>query len=369
MKFGISGRSLLDSLTGIGRYTYELLGAMANAAPEDEFELFSFCFRDARQRFSAMPLPKATNIRKRVLSFPVPILLRLWERNWVPLQGWNLFHSTDHIVPTLKQGTKLVATVHDLSMFSDDSWHLNQNRLYFQRQIEKIVDKADVIITASDFTSQCLREVFPNCQKCIHTIYQGWHPLPTNSLNFLPPCPRPYFFFLGTVEPRKNISRLLEAYQLLRERYRDIDPLLVIAGKWGWNYEKTKEIYEKSPFREDIQFLDYVSQEDIARYFRHAIAFVYPSLYEGFGRPPLEAMGHGCPVITSQAASLPEVVGKAGLLINPSEVEDLAEAMIKMAQIGEDERDQWIAKGQEQAKRFSWANAAAETLALYRGAL
>lgn len=161
-----------------------------------------------------------------------------------------------------------------------------------------------------------------------------------------------YFLYLGTIEPRKNIERLIKAYGALYKQRKDI-PKLILAGKKGWLYEDIFKTLRELELHDMVSFLGYIEIQDAPKLIAGSIAFVFPSLYEGFGLPPLEAMACGTPVIISDAASLPEVVGEAGLLVNPLDINSIKEAMLKI--IAEpDLRIKLSEAGIQQAKMFSW---------------
>jgi len=172
-----------------------------------------------------------------------------------------------------------------------------------------------------------------------------------------------YLLFVGTLQPRKNITRLIEAFALLRrkEAFASSNLQLVIVGKKGWNYEEILSSPEKFGVKDEVKFLDFVSNDDLALLYQHAQLFAWPSLYEGFGLPVLEAMGHGCPVVTSNVSSLPEAGGEAALYVNPTDVVDIADKLEKVL-TDKKLRSSMIVKGKTHIMKFSWEKAAKETL-------
>jgi len=175
----------------------------------------------------------------------------------------------------------------------------------------------------------------------------------------------PFFLFVGTIEPRKNVARLLKAFISISEK---IPHELVIAGKWGWRYEDVKEVLANSKAKNKIKILSYVEGKDLVPLYSAADVFVFPSLYEGFGLPPLEALACGTPVITSNISSLPEAVGTNGILIDPNNVESIANAMLNLAQ-DEVVKKNLAIKGIEWAKNFTWEKTANLTLEVYNKVL
>lgn len=171
-----------------------------------------------------------------------------------------------------------------------------------------------------------------------------------------------YILFVGTLQPRKNIERLIEAYAKLKKQRENL-PTLVIVGKKGWLYEPILEAPQKYGVVEDVRFLEFVDDPELISLYRHAVFFILPSLYEGFGLPILEAMQHGCPVITSNISSMPEAGGDAALYVDPTNTDDIAE---KMQLLMHDKKlqEEMREKGYKQIKKFSWEKAAGQTLAV-----
>jgi glycosyltransferase involved in cell wall biosynthesis len=178
---------------------------------------------------------------------------------------------------------------------------------------------------------------------------------------------KPYILFVSTIEPRKNINAIISAFNYLKEKSK-IEHQLILIGQKGWHHQPIFEAIEASPWNSQIHHLSYLSDELVALFYSQADVFVYPSHYEGFGLPVLEAMTLGAPVITSNTSSLPEVAGDAALLVDPNEPTQLAEAILKVisdCQL----RSKLIHKGQERAKLYSWERTAQETLKAYRSLL
>ena len=171
-----------------------------------------------------------------------------------------------------------------------------------------------------------------------------------------------YILFVGTLQPRKNIKRLIEAFSKLKDK--DVD--LVVVGKKGWMYDEIINSPSEFGVGNRVKFLDSVEDEDLSTFYKNAIFFILPSLYEGFGLPVLEAMEYGCPVITSNVSSLPEAGGDAVLYVNPEDVKDITEKMQKLLQ-DDSLRKELVAKGREQVKKFSWKKTAEQTIKVLEG--
>ena len=237
---------------------------------------------------------------------------------------------------------------------------------------ERILLKLDIrgIKRASHIiaTSQTTRNDLISCLKIpgdrISVIYNGvdhsiFKPYKVKLLD------KPYILYVGSERPRKNLDRLIEAFAAVRREFPEL--LLVKVGVAGRTREYRQEIMRKLESLGIIQaviFVEYVSELDLAYYYSSAALLAYPSLYEGFGFPPLEAMACGCPVVTSNTSSLPEVVGEAGIMFNPYDTDSLVEAMRQVLTDGE-LRNDMVRKGLEQAKKFSWEKAARETEDVY----
>jgi glycosyltransferase involved in cell wall biosynthesis len=232
--------------------------------------------------------------------------------------------------------------------------------------------RADAIVAVSENTRRDILELLDVPPEKVHVIYQGY-----NADLFRPDLPQrevervlqlyhlrvPYFLYLGTLEPRKNLVRLIQAFALLRKK--GPSPIhLVLAGQKGWAYNNIFEEIRRLGLHDYVSYLGYVADEDLPGLIKGAMALAYPSLYEGFGIPPLEAMAMGTPVLTSNVASLPEVVGEAALQVDPEDVEAMAAALERLYN-DEALREDLKLKGWEQARRFSWDRAAQQMMELY----
>ncbi|MDQ3018275.1 MAG: glycosyltransferase family 4 protein, partial [bacterium] len=228
---------------------------------------------------------------------------------------------------------------------------------------KNLVKRADGIIAVSEHTKAALIDVL---QVSEHKITVA--PLGVDQELFRPHLeidqlrhvrnvyglPGEFMLYVGTMEPRKNLLRIIEAFE-----QANTSASLVLAGKWGWKYSAIIKRIEQSPKKSMIKYLGYIPAADKPYLMKLARVFVWPSLYEGFGLPPLEAMAVGTPVLTSNVTSLPEVVGDAALMVNPYNVKDIASAMELLCK-SETVRDHYIAKGIERARNFTWDKTAAQ---------
>lgn len=235
--------------------------------------------------------------------------------------------------------------------------------------IERQAQQADKIIAISQSTKDDLQTILHIPPEKIHVIYPGCDLSPLDESvkdeSVLPAAlPERYILCVGTWEPRKNLSNLLRAVKSLEGKFRERNIMLCLVGGKGWKYQAIESLIEELGLQDLIVALDYVSREYLPLLYARSLAFVYPSLYEGFGLPVLEAITCGAPVVTSNVSSLPEVTGDAALLIDPHAPDELTAAIEKLLD-DESLREELRHKGFIRAREFSWEKAARETLALY----
>jgi glycosyltransferase involved in cell wall biosynthesis len=283
----------------------------------------------------------------------------------------QITHFFNFFIPPGVSGKK-VATIHDMTFYAYPETMAFRTKMMFKLHIKDTCRRADRIITDSYFSKREIMKYLNVEDNKISVIHLGvdlekFHPLDNgaviDSVRRKYNLPAEYFLYMGTLEPRKNITRLIYAYSLLRKKNTNT-PKLVLAGGKGWLHNAIFEIVNKENLKDDVVFIGYVSDGDIVPLLNGAALFLFPSLYEGFGLPPLEAMACGVPVVTSQAASLPEVVGDAALIADPFSIEDIAEkidAVYSSAEV----KNRLIQKGLERAKLFTWEKAADKLMKVY----
>jgi glycosyltransferase involved in cell wall biosynthesis len=320
--------------------------------------------------------PGEAGLELRLSRLPThrPPLRILWEQTVQPWSLWragvDLLHSPAFVSPLIANCPSVI-TVHDLSFLLHPKgfrrWHLG----YLQLFTRLSVTKARRVIAVSQSTKDDLLRFYGLSPEKVDVIHNGvdarFECLPADQVTRFRVrrgLPERFVLFVGTLEPRKNVVRLIEAYAQLPP---SCPPLMLVGGK-GWLYDEILTKVEKLALTDKIRFVGYVAAEELPLWYNAAEIFVYPSLYEGFGLPPLEAMACGTPVITSTASSLPEVVGQAGVLIDPTDVQALASAMERVLADAALQREMKRA-GLEQAKHFSWPQAALLTVGSYRQAL
>jgi len=351
---------------GISSYIYNLLHHLPGIVPEMEYTVFL-----SERRYKESP-----GLRLKVSRLPTnrPPVRILWEQALLPWvarhEGLDLLHNMAFVGP-LASNCPFVITVHDLSFLFYQHSFRSLRRRYLQLFARMSLRRARRVIAVSESTKQDLVEIYDVSPAKIDVVHNGvdasYQPLPADQVAAFRQqqgLPERFVLFVGTLEPRKNVVRLIEAYaRLPKER----PPLVLVGGK-GWFYDEIFRRVEALELSDEVHFSGFVPAEDLPLWYNAADLFVYPSIYEGFGLPPLEAMACGTAVITSTASSLPEVVGKAGKLVDPTDTEALASAMEEV--LGDWELQvQMQAAGLVQAKGFSWKETAEKTVESYRHAL
>jgi len=351
---------------GIHWYIYNLLLNLALADQENQYTVFL-----GDRRFPPNP---GLTLRISWLPTTHPLARIGWEQLVQPFVLWqekiDLLHSLAFVTPLLSPCPSVI-TIYDLSFIIFPQGFKHSKRLYLTLLTPPSARKSRRIITISESTKRDTVRLLGVSSKKVDVVYCGvdkvFHPLPEREVASFRQergLPERIILFVGTIEPRKNVARLVEAYSRLRDR----QVKLVIGGARGWLYEEIFARVEELELTGDVLFPGYIPPEELPLWYNAAELFVYPSLYEGFGLPPLEAMACGTPVITSNVSSLPEVVGEAGLTVDPMDSEGLAEAMNQVLGDGalRQSMREW---GLARAGRFSWAKAARETVGVYRRAL
>jgi glycosyltransferase involved in cell wall biosynthesis len=262
-----------------------------------------------------------------------------------------------HTLPVIRRpGLKTVVTVHDLGSEYLPQMHQLKQRIYLRFMQKFQLKSATKIIAVSKATKQDLVERVGIDPNKIEVIYEGYDKdlFKTTKADAFANSLKPYYLFVGTIQPRKNLERLIKAFSKMNNNS------LVIVGQAGWMSEKIYHLPKELGIEDMVKFLGYVPDDKLPALYSGAIALVFPSLFEGFGLPILEAQTCGCPVITSNISSMPEVAGKGAILVNPYSVDDIVKGMERVKREGE--REKLIKAGFENIKRFSWEKCAEETL-------
>ncbi|MBI3667302.1 MAG: glycosyltransferase family 4 protein [Acidobacteria bacterium] len=343
--------SLGPSLSGVGVYCTRLIESLAPAAPDLRFVL---CYR-ANRFFRAMLSPLPANTERRLFEE------RLSPR-WTG--GVALFHGLNQRLPR-SRFPRMVATFHDLFALSGE-YSTPDFRWRFTALAKDAAARADHIIAVSHYTAFQVEQLLGVDPSRITVIHHGVDPVPEFTIEELATClrryrlRRPFLLHVGAIQARKNISRLVEAFESLSPEYQ-----LALGGSDGHGAAEIHARIVASPAQERIRVLGYVPRPDIERLYRLASALAFPSLDEGFGLPVLEAMSAGLPVVTSNRSATAEVAGEAALLVDPTDTAQIVEGLRRV--LGDEIlRSELVRKGLERAAQFSWTRAAAETLAVYR---
>jgi glycosyltransferase involved in cell wall biosynthesis len=368
MRIGIDATALPPRPVGAGNYIIELIRHIERLNGVDEFVVFAQPHgRDlidvpARPGFDWVMIPERSPAQRLV-----------WEQTGFPRlvarARLDLLHSLHYTRP-MRLPCASVVTFHDMTFFLFPHLHTLSKRLYFPQAMRLSARKANALIADSESTRQDAIRLLGISPARIHTVPLGVSPAfhPVREAGLLEAVrqryslPEHFILYVGLVEPRKNLPMLLRAYQRLPGGSA---PALVIVGRFGWGVEQVFKLVEALAIQEKVHFSGYVPAEDLPIVYNLADVFVYPSLYEGFGLPPLEAMACGTPVITTAVSSLPEHVGEAGILIPPQDEEALFQALVDILQ-DPDLRGELSRKGPERAAQYSWNRTAQETLNVYR---
>jgi glycosyltransferase involved in cell wall biosynthesis len=367
---GIDYTAAIGQSAGIGRYTREMVKALAKADTHSAYRLF---VADANAIDSPPPAPNfnwcTTRLNQRWLA-------RLWYRLQLrlPVESWtgplDLFHQPDFFLPPVRTGTRTIVTVHDLSFERQPPDTIMPGmEAHLKKWVPRSVQQADHVIAVSKATRQDLIELYQTPPEKITVLYHGvtpeFQPI-TNPAQLAAVRQKyglgnnPFILSVSTIQPRKNYQRLIRALAQIDSSYA-----LVIAGGKGWGYEAVFEEVSRLGLEKRVHFPGFIADADLPALYSTASVFVYPSLYEGFGLPILEAMACGTPVVASNQSSLPEVVGEAGLLVDPYNVDAIAAAMSQLLH-NPNLQQQLSSAGQQQAKNFTWDGMACELLKLYR---
>lgn len=369
-KILIDAISLLSPLTGVGRYTYEISKCLQKMS-HDKYEVFFNYGFYSKKLYGESK--EATVVEEKLKSLKSFIsknhFLKKTARYFYAAfakfyaKSFDIYFQPNFIPSANVKAKKVICTVHDFSFRLHPNWHPKERLDYFDENFH-LVKKADHIITGSNFTKQEIIDYMQIPQDKISVIYHGvnhklYKPYSQNELQETKmkfDLPNKFLLFVGSIEPRKNLQVLLKAYNLLSKEEKYALPLILVGFK-GWENEEIMQEIKRN--RNHIRYLGYLSESELAHIYNLAMIFVYPSLYEGFGLPPLEAMACGTAVVVSKVASMPEVCADAALYIDPLSPQEIKEKILLLAN-DETLREYLCEKGKKQAALFSWEKAAQE---------
>lgn len=372
MIIGLEVTAAVRQRGGIGRYVRELLRALAALDNENQYRLFYASTNDDTHMLPELP----SNFRTCRLPFHDIWLARMWQRMRVPIPvelitgRVDVYHSPDFTLPPTLPRTPTLLTVHDLSFVRHPRSAAPGLRDYLNLVVPRSVRHATHVLADSESTKEDLMSIYKTPEKKITVLYAGV------AAGFKPPedareladvrvlyglGEQPYVLSIGTLQPRKNHARLIEAFDCA---LRDSEYNLVLAGDQGWQYEGARAQIEERGLHRRVLFPGFVAEKHLQALYSAAKVMAFPSLYEGFGLPVLEAMACGVPVLASNSPCLPEVAGDAALMVDPRNVRAMAAGITELVYNSE-LRESLRVKGLERATKFCWENSAAELLRIY----
>ncbi len=374
MRIGIEISTLLNHGhdIGAGRYIFNLVNNVLAVGGNNQYTLAARYLTEGHLEKTAAW--RGDNVRRKFFRTSEKSL-KAWDRAGFPpyeLLGFkaDVFHCPDFMIPPTFN-KNIVLTINDLAFIRFPEFNFEWFIKKYTRQVKANAKRASKIIAISKSTKKDIMDFFKVPRDKVHVIYPAADAVfkklnhPDSSVFDRYQIGEEFILSVGTIEPRKNYPLLIDAFAKIKADHPKLK--LAIVGRTGWKSEASYKAREDSPHKEDIFFLGHVQDSDLVHLYNQARAFVYPSLFEGFGLPVLEAMSCGLPVIASNTSSLPEVVGQAGILLDPNRSSYLAEAIHKLLTINS-LREELSEKGLNQAESFSWIENASQTLKLYGSA-
>ena len=346
----VDGSGLARPWAGVGTYTTEILRGLAAEAPGSRFTVYALTGAAPSHPAIGLRRPPAARLVGRHLLWPSR-LRRL---------GADLYFGPAGLLPLAGVGMPAVVTAHDMAIYRRPEWFPGGQALSVRLVVPRSMRRADAVIAVSSSTARDVAELFGVEQARLPVVPEGvsdrFRPLPGGTLAVERRrlgLPDRFVLFVSTIEPRKNLVTLLEAWSRMRDR-----PALVVAGGWGWHYEGIRERVER--LGPDLCLLGPVAPADLPAVYNLATCLAHPAWYEGFGLTPLEAMASGTPVVASSSSSLPEVVGDAGVLVDPADVEGWTDALERVC--GDADLQATLhRRGLLRASEFTWSRAAQRT--------
>ena len=356
MQIAIDIRSTLKNTTGIGKYTLNLVNSLAEVDKKNNYYLYARKrLLDFKRRLPKLP---ARNFSHRIDYFkkgPDGVLPEV-----------DIFHTSSYDLERPKKAKKFIVTIHDVIIKAYPFGHSEETISEVDTKLKRVLDQADLFVADSYNTKVDLIKFYGVDDYKVRVIYPGvfFTPLDLRSGGERGEGGKDsYILFVGTLEPRKNVKNLIKAFNWLKKE-PGIKHKLCIVGMKGWMYEDIFKEYEESEFKSDIIFKGYVKDKELEDIYKRSSIFVYPSFYEGFGFPIVEAFSFGVPVITSKTSSCGEIAGDAALLIDPDNYKDIAKAILRIINdknLSEELRRKGIAR----AREFNWIETAKAFLELF----
>jgi glycosyltransferase involved in cell wall biosynthesis len=376
MRIAIDYSAAVNQRAGVGRLVRNQVLALAELDRDNDYRLVY-----ARPNRGQVPeFPSARNFARKEVGIRERWLTILWHRANLPLPAdWlsgpvDLYHSPDFVLPPLRHARGIL-TVHDLAFLMRPDCADERLRAYLEGVVPRSVQRADFIVADSENTRNDLVVLLGVAPAAISVVPGGVEPrfVPVTDVNLLQRARHtlgvgdaPFVLAIGVIEPRKNLNRLMDAFFALKQRGKvPPDLKLVLAGGKGWLVDGIFEHHAASPIHADICMPGFVPDEMLPAIYSAAEVLAFPSLYEGFGLPILEAMACGTPVVASLASCLPEVAEGAALMIEPTDVDGLS-AALELALLDTPLRTRLIEQGRQRAARYTWQSAAALLLQVYQ---
>jgi len=367
MRIGIDARLLHYTKAGISQYTRRLLEGLAQLDVREEV----IVLRSRKSRPSSLPLTHFRSVP--MFTPPHGRFEQIGLRLEMPGLGLDLLHSPDFIPPFHRQ-FKSVVTVHDLAFLLYPHL-LTRESAHYYGQIDQAVRSADHIIAVSESTRRDAIRLLGVAEDRVTVIHEAVNPIfrrledqaAVGNVRTRYGLPGTYVLSVGTIEPRKNLPTLFRAIRRLVDQHAG-DVALAVVGAWGWLYDEAVQVFEGLGLSDIVHFLGHVPEDDLVALYNGASVFAYPSYYEGFGLPVLEAMACGTPVVASETSSVPEVVGDAGLLVSPQDDEAIAVALWRVLSDAS-LRETLVQRGLQRVRAYTVPSMAQRTLDLYRAVL
>lgn len=380
LRIAIDATPLLPKPSGIGLYVANLIDALEVLKIQEDFEL-EIIYQPGLKNWlrGNLAFPEYLKSYSNLRSFPFPVRVSnlFIQFPWLFLPileksfgSPDIVHGTNYTVFPLRNSRR-VMTIYDLTFVRYPEYANATVKAYSER-VKRCLQWTDLVLTISESSKRDIVDYLGVEADKVHVT-----PLASRyTADFLEKdltkyeqesrydFSKPYILFVSTIEPRKNIANLIKAFEYLKQKHK-LEHQLVLIGQKGWLFEPIFAQIARSPYQNSIHHLSYLPNELVALFYAKADVFVYPSCYEGFGLPVLEAMTLGAPVVTANNSSLPEVAGDAALLVEPSQVTDLAEAILQVVS-DRQLRDDLIRKGKQRSQRYTWKNTAEETLKAYK---
>ncbi len=359
---------------GVGQYVRSLVGALLEQDDKNHYTLLT-----SGRPTEEHPFPKGENVSGRSVLIPDRYLNILWYRMRFPLHAnyftgpTDIYHGLDFALPPLSSRIRKVVTVYDLAFLEHPETAVPSLAAYLNKVVPEAVERADIVAAISHATKQALITHYRAPAEKITVIPCGvgsqfqriTDPLALEDVRRKFELAQPFILSVGTLEPRKNHLGLIKAFHEMVQGNQQNQVTLAIAGGKGWMYEETQRVVTELKLENRVRFLGRVSEHELIALYSMAEIFAFPSFFEGFGIPPLEAMACGAPVITSNTSSLPEAVGDAALLVDPQDISAIAEALTHLME-SEALREELRQKGYRQIRRYTWPQAAAKMLHVYQ---